>query len=169
MNDNNSGNSHEIDQINDSNEGKCKESSSDEGQKDDKSKNEKRANLNVNDEGSGKDGGTEVADLIKSSCNLNDDGSKKQSGKEGATKGSCQKDISAEKKTAKETLMEFMNVLMEIMLLEKIVKNPVPMKIIIMVRTVMRLTKELTVTRGVIWRLVVMKDQIMMSRLKKKE
>ncbi len=64
MNDNNSGNSHEIDQINDSNEGKCKKGSSDKGQKDDKSKNENRANVNVNDEGSGKDVGTEVADLI---------------------------------------------------------------------------------------------------------
>jgi hypothetical protein len=89
VNDNNSGNSHEIDQRNDSNEGKCKEGSSE-------SKNEKRANVNVNDEESGKDGGTEVADQIKSSCNLNDDGGKKQSGKEGATKGSCEKDISAE-------------------------------------------------------------------------
>ncbi len=55
-------------------------------------------------------------------------------------------------KTANETLMEFMNALMEIMLLEKIVKNTVPMKIIIMVGTVMRLIKELTVTRGVKWR-----------------
>jgi hypothetical protein len=72
-------------------------------------------------------------------------------------------------KTAKETLMELMNPVMEIMSLEKIVKNPVPMKIIIMVGTVMRLIKELTVTRGVIWRLVVMKDKNMMSRLNKNE
>jgi hypothetical protein len=63
--------------------------------------------------------------------------------------------------------MELMNALMKIMSLEKIVKNPVPMKIIIIVRTVMRSIKELTVTRGVIWRLVVMKDQIVMSQLKK--
>jgi hypothetical protein len=63
--------------------------------------------------------------------------------------------------------MEFMNPLMKIMSLEKIVKNPVPMKITIIVRTVMRSIKELTVTRGVIWRLVVMKDQIVMSQLKK--
>ncbi len=48
-------------------------------------------------------------------------------------------------------------------------KNPVPIKIIIMVGTVTRLIKESTVTRGVIWRLVVMKDKNMMSRLKKKE
>ncbi len=94
VNDNNSGNSDEIDQINGSNKGKCKEGSSDEGQIDDESEN-------VNDEGSEKDVGTEVADLIKSSCNLNDDGAKKQSGKEGATKGSCQKYISAEKKDSK--------------------------------------------------------------------
>jgi hypothetical protein len=55
-----------------------------------------KKNVNVNEEESGKDGGTEGANQIKSSCNLNDDGSKKQSGKEGATKGSCEKDISAE-------------------------------------------------------------------------
>ena len=41
-------------------------------------------------------------------------------------------------KTAKETLMELMNMVMEIMSLEKIVKNLVPMKIIIMVGMVMR-------------------------------
>ncbi len=66
-------------------------------------------------------------------------------------------------KTAKETLMELMNVVMEIMSMEKIVKNPVSMKIIIMAGTVMRLIKEMTVTSGVIWRLVVMKDKQMMS------
>ncbi len=66
-------------------------------------------------------------------------------------------------KTAKETLMELLKVVMEIILLEKIMKNLVPMKIIIMVGTVTRLIKELTVTRGVIWRLVVMKDKNMMS------
>jgi hypothetical protein len=52
--------------------------------------------------------------------------------------------------------MELMNAVMEITSLEKIVKNPVSMKIIIMVGTVMRLIKEVTVMRGVIWRLVVM-------------
>jgi hypothetical protein len=62
-------------------------------------------------------------------------------------------------KTAKEMLVELMNTLMEIMSLEKIEKNPVPMKIITMVGKVMRLIKEMTVTRGVIWRLVVMKDK----------
>jgi hypothetical protein len=60
-NDNNSGNSDEIDQRNDSNKGKCKKGSSDEGKKDYKSKNKERANVNVNDEESGKDGGTEGA------------------------------------------------------------------------------------------------------------
>ncbi len=59
--------------------------------------------------------------------------------------------------------MELMNVVMKIMLMKKIVNNPVPMKIIMMVRTVMRLIKEMTITRGVIWRLVVMKDKQMMS------
>ncbi len=33
-------------------------------------KMKKRANVNVNDEGSGKDSGTEVADLIKSSFSI---------------------------------------------------------------------------------------------------
>jgi hypothetical protein len=56
----------------------------------------KRANVNVNYEESGKDGGTEVANQIKSSCNLYEDGSKKQSGKEVATNGCCEKYISAE-------------------------------------------------------------------------
>ncbi len=51
--------------------------------------------------------------------------------------------------------MELMNVVMEIMSLEKIVKNPVPMKMIIMVGTVMRLIKEVTVTRGVGRRILV--------------
>ncbi len=71
-------------------------------------------------------------------------------------------------KTANETLMELMNAVIEIMSMEKIVKNPVPMKIIIMVGTVMRLIKEMTVTSGVVWRLVVMKDKQMMSQLKKR-
>jgi hypothetical protein len=44
----------------------------------------------------GKDRGTERANQIKSSCDLNVDGSEEQSGKEGVTKGSCEKDISAE-------------------------------------------------------------------------
>ncbi len=72
-------------------------------------------------------------------------------------------------KTAKEMLMELMNTVMEITLMEKIVINPVLLKIIIMVGTVMRLIKETTVTRGVIWRLVLMKDKKMMSRPKKNE
>ncbi len=126
-------------------------------------KNKKRANVNVNDEESGKDSGPEVANQIKSSCNLNDDGSKKQSGKEGATNGSCEKDIGAETEDSEEMLIELMNVVIEIMSLEKIVTNPVPMKIMIMVGTVTRLIKEMTVMRGVIWRLVVMKDKNMMS------
>ena len=50
-------------------------------------------------------GGTEVANQIKSSCDLNvDDGSKKQSGKDGATKGSCEKDISAESEESKRNV-----------------------------------------------------------------
>jgi hypothetical protein len=38
-----------------------------------------------------------------------------------------------------------------------------------MVETAMRLIKEVTVTRGVVRRIVVTKDKKMMSRLKKKE
>jgi hypothetical protein len=48
-----------------------------------------------------KNSGTEGADQIKSSCDLNVDGGKKQLGKEGATKGSCEKDISAETEDSK--------------------------------------------------------------------
>ena len=77
------------------------EISSDEGQKDDESTKEKRANYDGDDEESGKDDGTEGADQIKSSCDLNVDGGKDQSGKEAATKGSCQKDISAETEESK--------------------------------------------------------------------
>jgi hypothetical protein len=131
--------------------------------------NKKRANVNVNDEESGKDGGTEVADQIKSSCNLNDDGGKNNQGKKVQLREVVRRILVLKLKIAKETLMEFMNAQIEIMLLEKIVKNPVPMKIIIMVGTVMRLIKELTVTRGVKRRLVVLKDKNMMSQLKKKE
>ncbi len=53
------------------------------------------------DEESGKDGGTEGADQIKSKCDLNVDECEEQSGKDGATKGSCEKDISAETEESK--------------------------------------------------------------------
>jgi hypothetical protein len=58
-----------------------KEDSSDKGQKDDESTKEKGANVDGDDEESGKDCGTEGANQVKSSCNLNVDGSKEQSGK----------------------------------------------------------------------------------------
>jgi hypothetical protein len=99
--DNNGGNSDEIDQRSDSNKGSGKEDSSDEGQKDDESTKKKGANVDGDDEESGKDSGTEGADQVKSSCNLNVDGGKEQSGKEGATKGSCEKNISAETEESK--------------------------------------------------------------------
>jgi hypothetical protein len=51
--------------------------SSDEGQKHDELTKEKGAKDDGDDEESGKDVGTEVADQIKSSCNLNVDGGKK--------------------------------------------------------------------------------------------
>ncbi len=63
---------------------------------DDELTKEKGANNDGDDEESGKGDGTQGADQIKSSCNLNINGGKDQSGKEAATKGSCQKDISAE-------------------------------------------------------------------------
>ncbi len=72
------------------------EISGDEGQTDDELTKEKGAKDGGDDEESGKDDGTEGADQIKSSFNLNVDGGKDQSEKKAATKGSCQKDISAE-------------------------------------------------------------------------
>ncbi len=88
---------------------------------------------------------------------------KNNQGKKVQLRGVVRRTLVLKLKTAKETLMELMNAVMEVMLLEKIVKNLVPMKIIIMVGTVMRLIKEVTVTRGVIRRIAVMKDKKMMS------
>ncbi len=99
--DNNGRNSDEIDQRSSSKEGSGKEDSSDEGQKVDESTKEKGANSDVDDVESGKDSGTEGTNQVKSICNLNVDGGKEQSGKEGATKGSCEKDISAETEESK--------------------------------------------------------------------
>ncbi len=94
---------------------------------------------------------------------------KNNQGKKGQLRGVVRRILVLKLKTAKEMLMELMNAVMEILSLEKIVKNPVPMKIIIMVGTVMRFIKEVTVMRGVTRRIVVTKDKNMMSRLKKKE
>jgi hypothetical protein len=94
---------------------------------------------------------------------------KNNQGKKVQLRGVVRRILVLKLKTAKETLMELMNTVMEVMSLEKIVKNPVPMEIVIMVRTVMRLIKEMTVTRGNVKRVVVMKNKKMMSRLKKKE
>ncbi len=69
-------------------------------------------------------------------------------------------------KKAKETLIELMNVVMEIMLLEKIVNNPVPMKIMMVVKNNQGKLVEL---RGFVRRMVVMKKKKIMSQLKKKE
>ncbi len=63
--------------------------------------NEQGANNDGDDEETGTDDGTGGANQNKSSCNLNVDGSKDQSAKEGATKGSCQKGISAETEDSK--------------------------------------------------------------------
>jgi hypothetical protein len=67
---------------------------------------------------------------------------------------------------AKEMLMELMNAVMEIMSLEKIVKNPVPMKIMMVVKNNQGKLVEL---RGVVRRMVVMKQKKIMSRLKKEQ
>ena len=72
------------------------EISSDERPNYDEPTKEKGAKDDGDDEESGKNGGTEGADQIKSSSNLNVDGGKDQSEIEAANKGSCQKDISAE-------------------------------------------------------------------------
>jgi hypothetical protein len=77
------------------------EISGDEGQTDDELTKEKGAKDDGDDEESGKDDGTEEANQIKSSCNLNVDGGKDQSEKEAETKGSCEKDISAETEESK--------------------------------------------------------------------
>ncbi len=69
-------------------------------------------------------------------------------------------------KKAKETLMELMNVVMEIMSLEKIMKNPVPMKIMMVLKNNQGKLVEL---RGVVRRMVVMKQKKIMSQLTKKE
>ncbi len=66
---------------------------------------------------------------------------KNNQGKTGQLRGVVRRILVLKLKTAKEMLMEFMNAVMEIMSMEKIVKNPVPMKIMIMVGTVMRLIK----------------------------
>ncbi len=88
---------------------------------------------------------------------------KHNQGKKVQLRGVVRRILVLKLKTVKEMLMELMNAVIETMLMEKIVKNPVPMKIIIMVGTVMRFIKEMTVTSGVIWRLVAMKDKQMMS------
>ncbi len=56
------------------------EISSDKGQKHDDLTKEKGAKDDGDDEESGKDGGTEGANQIKSSCNLNVDGGKNNQG-----------------------------------------------------------------------------------------
>ncbi len=69
------------------------------------------------------------------------------------------------KEMLKETLMELLNMVMEIMLLEKIVKNPMPMKIMMVVKNNQGKLVEL---RGVVRRMVVMKQKKIMSQLKKR-
>jgi hypothetical protein len=101
----------------------------DEGQKDDESTKEKGAHDDGDDEESGKDDGTEGADQIKSSCNLNVDGGKSNQGKKLQLRGVVRKILVLELKKAKETLMELLKAVMEVMLLEKIMKNLMPMKI----------------------------------------
>jgi hypothetical protein len=89
---------------------------------------------------------------------------KSNQGKEGATKGSCEKDISAETEDSKGNVDgvdehgDGDNVVGG-----NCEKSSASMKIIIMVGSVMRLIKEVTVTRGVIWRLAVIRDKKMMS------
>jgi hypothetical protein len=56
--------------------------------------------------------------------------------------------------------MEFMNTVMEIMFLEKMVKNPVPMKIMMVVKNNQEFFVEL---RWVVRRMVVMKKKKIIS------
>ncbi len=66
-------------------------------------------------------------------------------------------------KKTKETVMELMNAVIEITALVIIVKNPVPMKIMIAVKTNQEKMVEL---RGMIRRMAVMKKKMIMSRIK---
>jgi hypothetical protein len=74
-------------------------------------------------------------------------------------------------KTAKKMLKKFMHTLMEIMSLEKIMKKSSANENYNNGGNSDEIDQrnDSTVTRGVTWRLVVVKDKKMMSRLKKKE
>jgi hypothetical protein len=68
-------------------------------------------------------------------------------------------------KKAKATLLDLMNLVMGIMSLEKIVKSPVPMKIMMVVKNNQGKLVKLS---GVIGRMVVIKKKKIMSQLKKR-
>ena len=69
-------------------------------------------------------------------------------------------------KKTNETVMELMNVVMEIPTLVKTVKNPVLMKIMMAVKTNQQKTVKL---KGMIRRIIVMKKKKMMSQIKTTE
>ncbi len=89
---------------------------------------------------------------------------KKNKGKKVQLRGVVRRVLVLKLKKAKETLMELMNLVIKIMSLEKIVKNPVPMKIMMVVKNNQRKLVEL---RGVVRKMVVIKQKKIMSRLKK--
>jgi hypothetical protein len=89
-------------------------------------------------------------------------GVKTNQGKTVQLRGVVRRILVLKLKTAKKTLMELMNGVMEIVLLEKIMKNPMPMKIMMVVKN--NQGKLLEVRR-----MVVMKQKKIMSQLKKKE
>ncbi len=78
---------------------------------------------------------------------------KKNQGKKVQLRGVVRRILVLKLKKAKEMLMELMDAVMEIMSLEKIVKNPVPMKIMMVVKNNQGKLVEL---RGVVRRVVVM-------------
>jgi hypothetical protein len=89
---------------------------------------------------------------------------KNNQGKKVQLRGVVRRILALKLKKAKETLMELLKTVMEIMSLEKILKNPVPMKILMVLKNNQGKLVEL---RGVVRRMVVMKEKKMMSRQKK--
>jgi hypothetical protein len=85
---------------------------------------------------------------------------KNNQGEKVQLKGVVRRILVLKLKKANETLMELMNVVMEIMSLEKIVKNPVPMKIMMVVKNNQ---VKLVQLRGVVRWMVGMKQKMIMS------
>jgi hypothetical protein len=90
---------------------------------------------------------------------------KTNQGKKVQLRGVVRRILVLKLKKAKETLMELMNAVIEIMSLEKIMKNPVPIKVMMVLKNNQGKLVEL---RGVVRRMVVMKKKKIMSQPKKR-